>query len=122
MYSTYGIHKKQWTKYKKLVMEKSYDSVDLIKEFGLNEKQIWFLFTKLLQDKYNNSYLRANMKKEDIKVGQYVYCQELGNGEIIALYNHDLMTVQFDSKKLPVMCSQNGYTVYDEKKRKITKR
>ena len=122
MYKVYGIHKSNWNKYKKLVIESNYDNIELYKEFRLDEKQIWFLFTKLLQEKYDHLYLRATMKKEDIGVGQYVYCKEYGNGEIIKLFEYELMFVKFEDKKLPVMCSQKGYTVHDDTKRKLTKR
>ena len=123
MYISYGIHKREWNKYKSLVIKNGYDNLELKRVFELNEKQLWFLFTKLLQDKYNHLYLRAIMKKEDLRHGQYVYCDELGNGIITKLYeDSDLMLVKFESKDLNVMCNKNGYTVYDEKRRKITKR
>ncbi len=122
MFVTYRIHKREWNKYKRLVQEKGYDNLRLIKDFSLNEKQIWFLFTKLLQDKYNNLYLRNRMEKEDIRLNQYVYCEELGNGIITKIFQEDFMLVKFDSKDLPVMCSVKGYTVYDDKRRKISKR
>lgn len=122
MFYTYGIHKKEWNKYKRLVQDKGYDNIELSKEFQLDERQLWFLFTKLLQDKYNHLYLRNTMNKEDIRQGQYVHCKELGNGEITQVMEFDFMLVKFESKDLPVMCSQKGYTIYDDVKRKITKR
>ena len=67
-------------------------------------------------------YLGVDMKKEDIAEGQKVYCKEYGNGEITKLFEYELMFVKFESKKLPVMCSQKGYTVHDDTKRKLTKR
>ena len=122
MFYTYGIHKKIWNKYKRLVIEKGYNNLDLIKEYELNDKQMWFLFTKLLQNKYNHLYLRKSMEAEDIKKGQYVYNEEYGNGEIVQVLENDLMLVKFDSRELKTMCSQKGYTLHDDKKRKVTKR
>jgi len=121
MYKPYGIHKKEWKKMKDLVINYSYGSKDIKEHFSLESKQVWFLFDKLLQGKYNHLYERESMKEEDIKKGQYVYCEELGRGEIVRIYDYNLMAVKFESKELPVMCSQSGHTVYDNKKRKITK-
>lgn len=58
MYEPYGIHKKVWDKYKKLVETKGYTNKMLKIEFGLNDTQIWFLFDKLLMGKYDYLYNR----------------------------------------------------------------
>ena len=125
MFYTYKIHKREWNKFKSLVIDKDYSSIELKKEFGLNSKQLWFLFTKLLQNKFNERYERDFVEIEDIKIGQYVYCAdtEYLEGAIVELCkNKDLMYVKFNKRKLPTMCSTKGYTVHDDIKRKITNR
>ena len=54
-----------------------------------------------------------------MKEGQKIYNSELGNGVVVSLHSEGLMLVKFDSKELPCMCSQKGYTVYDDRKRKL---
>ena len=121
MYTPYGIHKKVWDKYKKLVEIKGYTSKMLKIEFGLNDIQIWFLFDKLLMGKYDYLYNRNKINKSDLQIGLYVHCEDFGRGKIVKLYSENLMSVHFDNHKLPCMCSQDGYTVFDNKKRKITR-
>ena len=121
MYEPYGIHKKVWDKYKKLVETKGYTNKMLKIEFGLNDTQIWFLFDKLLMSKYDYLYNRTKINKSDLQIGLYVHCEDFGRGKIVKLYSDNLMSVHFDNHKLPCMCSQDGYTVFDNKKRKITR-
>ena len=90
-------------------------------EFGLNDIQIWFLFDKLLMGKYDYLYCRNKINKSDLQIGLYVHCEDFGRGKIVKLYSENLMSVHFDNHKLPCMCSQDGYTVFDNKKRKITR-
>lgn len=59
--------------------------------------------------------------KSDLQIGLYVHCEDFGRGKIVKLYSDNLMSVHFDNHKLPCMCSQDGYTVFDNKKRKITR-
>ena len=63
MYEPYGIHKRVWDKYKKLVETKGYTNKLLKIEFGLNDIQIWFLFDKLLMGKYDYLYCRNKINK-----------------------------------------------------------
>lgn len=51
--------------------------------------------------------------------GQKVYSSELGDGIVVSLHSEGLMLVKFDTKQYPCMCSQKGYTVYDDRKRKL---
>lgn len=111
MYKPYGIHKKQWNEYKKKV-ENGVSSKDL----DLDDKQKWFLFEKLLQGKFNHLYQRV--KIDTVRKGLYVYCEDLGRGQILNIHD-DLMIVKFDSKEFGVMCSIDSYTVHDRVKRKI---
>ena len=121
MYEPYGIHKRVWDKYKKLVETKGYTNKMLKIEFGLTDTQIWFLFDKLLMSKYDYLYCRNKINKSDLQIGLYVHCEDFGRGKIVKLYSENLMSVHFDNHKLPCMCSQDGYTVFDNKKRKITR-
>ena len=121
MYTPYGIHKKEWNKYKELVEKKGYTNKMLKIEFGLNDIHIWFLFDKLLMGKYDYLYSRNKINKSDLQIGLYVHCEDFGRGKIVKLYSENLMSVHFDNHKLPCMCSQDGYTVFDNKKRKITR-
>lgn len=122
MYTPYGIHKSIWNKYKSLIENNSYTSIMIKKEFNLNDVQIWFLFDKLLQCKYDDRYKRMELVKEKLRVDDYVYCKEYGRGVITFIcLNDELMTVKFENKELPVMCSVNGYTVNDNIKRKVTR-
>ena len=121
MYTPYWIHKKEWNKYKELVEKKGYTNKMLKIEFGLTDTQIWFLFDKLLMGKYDYLYCRSKINKSDLQIGLYVHCEDFGRGKIVKLYSENLMSVHFDNHKLPCMCSQDGYTVFDNKKRKITR-
>ncbi len=121
MYESYGIHKKEWNKYKKLVEENCMSSKALSIKYNLTSVQLWFLFEKLLQGKFEILYEREKLTKECLRVGLYVSCKEYGRGKIISLNSNNLMVVHFNSRKLPTMCSQDGYTVHDETKRKITR-
>ena len=122
MYEPYGIHKKVWNKYKTLVIDNNYNSNKLKEEFKLDDRQIWFLFDKLLQKKYNRLYNRESIKEEELRENLYVYNDELGRGYIYKILKDGLMTVKFDNNKLLTMCSSvNMTTVYDDKKRKLTR-
>lgn len=121
MYKQYGVHKKIWNKYKALVENKNFDNIDLKKNFDLSSKQIWFLFDKLLQGKYNHLYKRDLMNRDKLRLNDYVHCKEYGRGKITYLFENDFMLVKFESKKLPIMCNKGGYTVHDNQKRIITK-
>ena len=68
------------------------------------------------------NYLQKDNKETEelnMKSGQKVYNSELGNGVIVQVFTDDLMTIKFDTKQYPCMCSQKGYTVYDDRKRKL---
>ena len=71
------------------------------------------------------SIIRINFKIGNHMINAYILIniKPYADGEeIIKLFEYELMFVKFEGKKLPVMCSQKGYTVHDDTKRKITKR
>lgn len=122
LYTPYGIHTRKWKKYKNLVIKKNLTSKHLKEKFDLSNKQVWFLYDKLLRREYDSLYEREEVQKEDIKIGDYVHCKEYGKGYIASISEmYDLMAVKFENKKHPISCSTNGYTVHDEIKRKVTK-
>ena len=68
------------------------------------------------------NYLQKDNKEIEVlnmKEGQKIYNSELGNGIVVSLHSEGLMLVKFDTKQYPCMCSQKGYTVYDDRKRKL---
>ena len=94
----------------------------MIETYGLNDKQIWFLYDKLLQEKYNHLYKRDKLVNP--KVGDYVYCdyEGFGRGTITKMFDESLMLIKFDNRALPTMCSSSSMTtVHDDVKRKITR-
>lgn len=55
------------------------------------------------------------------KVNDKVDCVEYGKGVVLQLCDYELMLVKFESRELKTMCSQKGFTVHDDKKRKVVK-
>lgn len=118
----YGIKKAEWRKLKSEVLQFGFTSDDMKKNFGLNDIQVWFLFDRLLQKKYNNLYIRNEISNP--KVGDYVYCDfdGFGRGVIVELNSENIMSVKFENRDLNTMCSSKDMiTIFDEVKRKITK-
>ncbi len=131
-YINYGIHKATWKNIQNEVEEKGKTSREIKKEFDLDSVQVWFLFDKLLRGEYSHLYKRDPLTREDIKVGQFVFCDypEYGRGEIIAVFERPLempkaaklMDVKFESRSYSTFCDyEKMTTVHDNTKRKITK-
>ena len=122
MYKNYGLNNREWNIIKDKVVKNRLTSIQIKKEFNLSSKQIWFLFDKLLQEKYNHLYKRD--KLVDPKAGDFVYCcsDGFGRGTIDKLLNDGLMLVKFNKRELPTLCSSESMTtLHDEVKRKVTK-
>ena len=120
----YGIHRRQWKVIKEEVLSENLTSVEIAKRYELDERQKWFLFDNLLQGKYNNLYKRDPLTKNDIKIGQYVYCDQegFGRGSIVGVFDFNKMLVKFDNREFSTMCdSEKMVTIHDDKKRKLTK-
>lgn len=131
-YEAYGIHRSQWREIKNRVIDDSLSTNEIKKAYDLNSVQVWFLFEKLLQGEFNHLYKRSNLEDEDIKVGQFVFCNypQYGRGEIVVVFRRDpdmpkaakLMEVKFVERQYPTMCDYDKkVTVHDGVKRKITR-
>ena len=131
---SYGITKKDWYKIRDDVKANNINSVDVSVKYNfkldkdgkidlrLQCNRLWFLYDKLLQEKYNHLYKRDKLVNP--KVGDYVYCdyEGFGRGTITKMFEDGLMLVKFDKRKLPTMCdSKSCVTVHDDIKRKISK-
>jgi len=120
---TYGFNKREWRDIKNKVEANNMTSQQVKEEFGLEGKQLWFLYDVLLQGKLNHLYTREKLTK--VSVGDYVYVDDFdyGRGEVIKIFkDKELMLVKFDARTLPTMCSAKTFTtVHDDKKRQLTK-
>ena len=120
---SYDLTKLQWRKIKKDTLTNNLRSEVVRKKYQLSDKQVWFLYDRLLQEKYNNLYLRKKLIEPREK--DYVYCNYdgYGRGTITRIHvKEKLMLVKFIKRDLPTMCSSiNMCTVHDEIKRKITR-
>ncbi len=119
---SYEIEKIQWYRIRDDVVKNNLDSSLVFIKYGLNEKQMWFLFDTLLQEKCNHLYKREKLKK--VSLNDYVYCNHegFGRGVVMSIFEDDLMLVKFDKRELPTMCSSSTFvTVFDDIKRKLTK-
>ncbi len=123
MYKDYGLDKREWNKIKDSVINKHPTSIQIKKEFGLSSIQVWFLFDKLLQEKYNHLYKRD--KLVDPKVGDFIYCDYEGFGRgVVHSFSLDetIMIVKFDKRPLNTFCDAKSMcTNFDDVKRKITR-
>jgi len=123
MYKDYGLTNREWSKIKEEVIDKELKSVQVKKKYNLDSKQIWFLYNKLLQEKYNHLYKRDKLVNP--KVGDFVYCDYDGFGRgVIHSFSLDksIMIVKFDKRELTTFCdSKLMVTVFDNVKRKITR-
>ena len=131
-YTAYGIHRATWKQIKSAVEVRGLNSLAVQKEYELDKIQTWFLFDKLLRGEFNHLYKREKLTPDDIKIGQFVYCDypEYGRGEIVTIFHRDdempkaakLMEVKFVNRKYPTMCDyEKMVTVHDNIKRKVTK-
>lgn len=119
---SYGISKVMWREIKERVISLKLSSNKVQDYYELDSKQVWFLYDKLLQEKYNHLYKREKLVNP--KVGDYVYCdyEGFGRGTIELMFSDNLMLVRFDDRGLPTMCNSDSMvTVHDEVKRKITR-
>ena len=126
---SYGITKIEWNSIKKSVVDKQIKSDKAIKEFNLDRedkelcsKRVWFLYDKLLQEKYNHLYTREKLINP--KIDDFIYCdyEAFGRGTVVKLFEDDLMLVKFDKRDLNTMCSSKLLiTVHDDIKRRITR-
>lgn len=123
MYKDYEISKPLWRKIKEDVLKNSLDSEIVKNKYNLNKKQIWFLYDRLLQERYNHLYKRD--KIVDPKVGDYVYCDYdgFGKGEIKQFsFDKTIMMIKFDDRHLETFCDAKAMcTIFDGIKRKITR-
>ncbi len=122
MYKSYGIIKKRWNVIRDDVLKNKLTNKQVVKKYELTSEQVWFLYDKLLQEKYNNLYTRE--KIEEVKIGLSVYCNYdgYGRGKIVKLLSGDMMLVKFTSRDLNTMCSSKHlHTIHDEIKRKVTR-
>lgn len=118
----YDIDRLKYREIKEYVIDNECSSDEVKSRFNLDSKQMWFLFDKLLQEKYNHLYKREKLTK--VSMSDYVYCDHegFGRGIIMSIFDEDLMLVKFDKRELPTMCSSSTFvTVFDEVKRKLTK-
>ena len=131
-YEAYGLRRSTWREIKNRVIDSQLTTNQIKKEFDLNAVQVWFLFEKLLQNEFNHLYKRDLLSDDDIKVGQFVYCDfpQFRRGEIVTIFQRDedmpkaakLMEVKFVGRDYPTMCDYDKkVTVHDGTKRKITK-
>lgn len=121
-YVSYDKTKLQWKEIQEDVKNNEINSLDAIKKYKLSSEQLWFLYDKLLQEKYNHLYKREKLVNP--KVNDFVYCDYdgFGRGTIVKMFEDNLMLVEFDKRDLPTMCdSKLCITVHDEVKRKITR-
>ena len=123
MYKEYGIDKSKWSEIRDRVIKNELTSNQIIKEYELSSKQIWFLYDRLLQEKYNHLYKREKLVNP--KVNDYVYCNYDGFGRgTIDSFSKDgnIMIVKFDSRSLKTFCDVKTMTTnFDDVARKITK-
>ena len=120
----YGIHRRQWKVIKEEVVNEQLSSKDIAKRYELDERQVWFLFEKLLNGDFNHLYKRQSLTKDDIKQGQYVFCDypEYGKGEIVGVLDFNKMLVKFDDRVHSVMCDSDlMITIHDKIKRKLSR-
>ena len=127
----YGIHRSTWKQIKQEAYEGT-DSKAIAEKYDLDKVQVWFLFDKLLRGELNSLYKRSPLTEDDVRIGQYVYCDypEFGKGEVVAIFNRDreefpnsakLMSVKFETRKYSTMCDYEKFvTVHDDIKRKLT--
>ena len=123
MYKDYDISKSKWWEIKNRVIDFGLNSKEIIKLFNLNSKQVWFLYDKLLQEKYNHLYTREKLVNP--RVNDYVYCNYdgFGRGKILTVHkSRDIFFVKFNNRTHQTICSlSNLVTINDEVKRKITR-
>ena len=123
MHKDYGLTNKEWSEIKEDVIAKELKSNTTMRKYNLDDKQIWFLYDRLLQEKYNHLYKRSKLINP--KMGDYVYCDYDGFGRgIVKGFSKDesLMIVKFDKRPLKTMCDcKLMITVHDDIKRKITR-
>ena len=122
MYKDYGLDKNEWSKIKEEVISKELKSSQVKKKYGLDPIQIWFLYDKLLQEKFSHLYKRE--KLVDPKVGDFVYCDAYGFGRgVVHSFSLDetIVIVKFDKRPLNTFCDAKSMcTNFDDMKRKIT--
>lgn len=123
MFKDYGLHRSKWVEIKEDVMANQLKSKEVIEKYDLDSKQVWFLYDKLLQEKYNHLHKRD--KLVDPKVGDFVYCDTDGFGRgVVYSFSLDetIMIVKFDKRPLNTFCDAKSMcTNFDEVKRKITR-
>lgn len=119
----YGLTKLEWNRIKDNVIDSEMSSTQVKSKYELNSKQIWFLYDKLLQEKYNHLYKRE--KLVDPKVDDFVYCDYDGFGRgVIKSFSLDesIMVIKFDKRELTTFCDSNlMVTIFDGAKLKITR-
>ena len=127
---SYGLTKREWGVIKEDVIRNQLTNIQVSEKYEfedkeditLSSKRVWFLYDKLLQEKYNHLYKRD--KLVDPILNDFVYCDydKYGRGKIVSLLSGDLMLVEFLKRDLKIMCSSKDMvTVHDEIKRKITR-
>jgi len=120
---SYDLTKLEWKAIKEDVIKNSLSNDSVSEKYELNDKQVWFLYDKLLQEKYNHLYKRQKLTNP--KQGDFVYCDYdgFGRGKIIGFSNDNtIMIVKFDSLPLGAFCcAKSMVTIFDDVKRKITK-
>lgn len=123
VFEDYGIHRSKWLKIKEDVISNSLKSQIVKNKHELSDEQVWYLYDRLLQEKYNKLYKRPPI--DSIQLNMYVYCdyEGFGRGSVVKIFkDEELMLVKFDKIDLPTMCSsRDKCTVHDEVKRKITR-
>ena len=123
MYKDYGIDKREWNTIKEDVINNELKNKDVINKYRLDSEQVWFLYDKLLQEKYNHLYKREKLVNP--KLNDYVYCEykDFGRGEIISIsIDKTIMIIKFNNRELQTMCSAiDMITIHDGVKRKITR-
>jgi len=118
----YDITKHKWRSIKNEVIKHKLTSKEVTAKYELDTKQLRFLYDRLLQEKYNDLYIREKLINP--KENDYVYCNydNFRRGKILKLLSSDLMLVKFDIRELNTMCSSKHMTtVHDDIKRKITR-
>lgn len=104
--TSYDIDKAKWKEIKDAVVKDNLTSQQASKRFDLNQKQLWFLYDVLLQEKYNSLYEREKLVNP--KVGDYVYCdaEGFGRGEVTRLCKYEnIIEVKFVKRELPILCN-----------------
>jgi len=123
MYKDYGLSKKEWRDIKEDVLSNEMKSSDVKKKYDLDEKQTWFLYDRLLQEKYNHLYKRE--KLVDPQVGDFVYCDfdGFGKGKIVSISKEETyMDVKFEKRPYNTMFNtRTMITDFDGIKRKATR-